>query len=44
MSVTFALGVVFYFLFERPAILIRDRIETYRRSKQRAIEPATSSA
>jgi peptidoglycan/LPS O-acetylase OafA/YrhL len=44
MLVTFAVSVVFYFLFERPAILIRDRIEAYHRSKQRAIEPVTSTA
>ena len=44
MLVTFAVGVLFYFLFERPAILIRDRIEAYHRSKQRMIDPATSTA
>src|SRR5271154_3539227 len=33
MLVTFAVGVVFYFLFERPAILIRDRVEANHRSK-----------
>ena len=44
MLVTFAVGVLFYFLFERPAILIRDRIEGYHRSKQRTIEPAASTA
>jgi peptidoglycan/LPS O-acetylase OafA/YrhL len=44
MLVTFAVGVLFYFLFERSAILIRDRVETYHRSKQRTIEPAASTA
>ena len=44
MLVTLAVGVLFYFVFERPAISIRDRIEAYRRSKQRMIEPATSTA
>jgi peptidoglycan/LPS O-acetylase OafA/YrhL len=44
MLATLAVGVLFYFLFERPAILIRDRIEAYHRSKQRTIEPVTSTA
>jgi peptidoglycan/LPS O-acetylase OafA/YrhL len=44
MFLTLAIGVVFYFLIERPAILIRDRIETYHHSKERAIEPATFTA
>ena len=42
MSVTFAVGVAFYFLFERSAILMRDRIENYHRLKARAIEPAAA--
>jgi peptidoglycan/LPS O-acetylase OafA/YrhL len=44
MLVTFAVGVLFYFLFERSAILMRDRIEGYHRSKQQAIQPAASTA
>ncbi len=44
MSATFVGGVLFYFIFERPAIVIRDRIEAYHRSKMRTIEPVTSTA
>jgi peptidoglycan/LPS O-acetylase OafA/YrhL len=44
MIVTFAVGVLFYFLFERSAILLRDRVETYHRSNRRTIEPVASSA
>ncbi len=37
-------GVLFYFLFERPAIMIRDRVESYYRSKRESIGTATQAA
>jgi len=44
MLATFAVAAEFYFLIERLAILVRDRIEADQCSKQRTIEPTASSA
>jgi peptidoglycan/LPS O-acetylase OafA/YrhL len=44
LSLTFLTGVVFYFVFERPAIMIRDRIEAYYKSKPETRETTASAA
>ncbi len=44
LSLTFLTGVVFYFVFERPAIMIRDRIEAYYKSKPETLETTASAA